>query len=301
MHKLDLNGILPPVPTPFDSRGNLDLEGLTRNVARYNQAGLVGYIALGSNGEAVHLTAEESTQVIKTIKNAAAPGRAIVAGVNEFTSRAAIQAIQRASDLGADAVLVVTPYYYKGAMTQEALLRHFTTVADSSPLPVLLYNVPQNTGVVIEPATIASLSSHENIVGIKDSAGNMSAIADTIRRTSSGFFVMVGNGAIFYPSLVMGAAGAVLAVACVAPEACVELYQAFKANEYAKARELHNRIAPLSQLVTAGLGVAGLKAAMEIAGLTGGPPRSPLLDVGETGRQTIRTVMRDTGLFPTIE
>jgi len=301
MHDLNLNGIFPPVPTPFDSRGNLDLEGLAGNVARYNQAGLVGYIALGSNGEAVHLTTEESTQVIRTIKNAATPGRTIVAGVNEFTSRAAIQAIQRASDLGADAALVVTPYYYKGAMTQDALLRHYTAVADSSPLPVLLYNVPQNTGVVIEPATIASLSSHENIVGIKDSAGNMAALADTVRRAIEGFLVMVGNGAIFYPSLVMGAAGAVLAVACVAPNACVELYEAVTANEHTKARELHNRIAPLSQLVTANLGVAGLKAAMEIAGFTGGPPRSPLLDVGEPGRQMIRAVMRDTGLFPTVE
>jgi 4-hydroxy-2-oxoglutarate aldolase len=297
----DLNGILPPVPTPFNSRGDLDLDGLAENVSSYNQAGLVGYIALGSNGEAVHLTKDESAQVVKTIKEAAAAGRAVVAGVNEFTSRAALEAIHVASDLGADAALVVTPYYYKGAMTQEALLRHYTAVADNSPLPVLLYNVPQNTGVVIEPETIASLASHENIIGIKDSAGNMAAIADTIRRTNENFFVMVGNGGIFYPSLVMGAAGAVLAVACVAPSACVELYKAVRAGEYAKARELQNRIGPLSQVVTAGLGVAGLKAAMEIAGLVGGPPRSPLMDVGDVQRLMIRTVMRDTGLFPAVE
>jgi 4-hydroxy-2-oxoglutarate aldolase len=301
MQKLNLNGILPPVPTPFSSRGDLDLEGLARNVASYNQAGLAGYIALGSNGEAVHLTTDESVQVVRTIKDASAPGRTIVAGVNEFTSRAAIEAIRRAKDLGVDAALVVTPYYYKGAMTQEALLRHFTAVADNSPLPVLLYNVPQNTGVVIESATIASLASHENIIGIKDSAGNMAAIADTIRRTTDDFFVMVGNGGIFYPSLVMGAAGAVLAVACVAPHACVELYDAVRTGEHTQARELQNRLAPLSQVVTAGMGVAGLKAAMEIAGFVGGPPRSPLMDVDGVQMQMIKTVMRDTGLFPAVE
>ena len=300
-HNLNLNGIVPPIPTPFDTAGNLDVEGLARNVTRYNEAGLVGYVALGSNGEAVHLKQEERLRVVKTIKGTAAPGRPIVVGVNEFAAPAAIEAARRAAELGADAALVITPYYYKAAMTQEALLRHFTEVADASPIPVLIYNVPQNTGVVIEPSTIASLASHQNIVGMKDSSGNMTAIADTIRRTPGDFSVMCGNGGIFYPALAMGAAGAILAVACTAPDACVALYSAATSGDHAKARELQNRLAPLSHLVSAGLGVAGLKAAMEIAGLAGGAPRGPLVPIGAAEKEKIRAVMRDSRLFPSVE
>jgi 4-hydroxy-2-oxoglutarate aldolase len=301
MTNLNLHGILPPVPTPFDTEGNLDLEGLARNVSLYNDTGLRGYVALGSNGEAVHLTREESDQVIKTIKTSASPGRPVIAGVNEFTSRAAIEAVKRAAGLGADAGLVITPYYYKGAMTQEALHRHYTETADKAVLPILVYNVPQNTGVVIDAATIASLSSHQNIVGVKDSAGNMAAIAETVRLSSEGFSVMVGNGGIVYPSLMMGAAGAVLAVACAFPDTCVALYNAVKSGDHAKARDLQNRLAPVAQVVTAGFGVAGLKAAMEMNGFVGGATRSPLIPVTEAQREKIKATLRDSGLVPGLE
>src|SRR5467141_227508 len=149
MPDIKLNGILPPVTTPFNERGDVDYAALSSNIARYNETGLVGYVALGSNGEAVHLTADERRRVIETVKRAATSDHIIVAGVNELSTRAAIEAAQAAADLGADTVLVVTPYYYKSSMTQEALARHFTEVADRSPLPVLIYNVPQNTGVSI--------------------------------------------------------------------------------------------------------------------------------------------------------
>jgi 4-hydroxy-2-oxoglutarate aldolase len=299
--QINLTGIMPPVPTPFDGMGNLDLAALSNNIGRYNDTGLKGYVALGSNGEAVHLTRDERIKVIQTIKGAAAPGFTIIVGVNEFTPSAAIDSARMAADLGADAVLVITPYFYKGAMNQEALLRYFTTVADASSLPILIYNVPQNTGVVIDPPTIANLSAHENIIGVKDSAGNMAAIAETVRRTDRSFSVMVGNGSICYPALTVGAAGAILAVACVAPRACSELHAAVKASDHSKALELHNRIAPLSQTVTAALGVAGLKAAMEFAGFAGGLPRPPLVPVSASQRENIKVIMRDTGLFPEME
>src|SRR5262249_11998795 len=164
----------------------------------------------------------------------------------------------------------VTPYFYKAAMTQAVLATHFKHVADASPLPVLIYNVPQNTGVIIDPATIAELSAHENIIGVKDSSGNMAAMAETLRLVPSDFNVLVGNGAILYPSLAMGAKGAVLAVAGVAPRACVELFNAVQEGNHTKARDLQNRLAPLSNIVTAGLGVTGLKAAIDMAGYSGG-------------------------------
>jgi 4-hydroxy-2-oxoglutarate aldolase len=301
MSNINLNGIFPPVTTPFNENGDVDFEALSSNIARYNQDDLAGYVALGSNGEVVHLSNEERVRVIETIKRGAKSDHTIIAGVNELSTRAAIEAARAAADSGADAALVVTPYYYKGSMTQEAFARHFNEVADHSPLPVLIYNVPANTGVVIESATIAKLGSHQNIIGVKDSAGNMGAISETIRRSASGFAVMVGNGGILFPALMMGAVGAVLAVACAAPRACVELYQAVKAGDHQRGRELQNRIGPLSHIVTAGFGVPGLKAAMEMVGLAGGPPRAPLVALSGSDRERIKAVIRETGLFPEIE
>jgi 4-hydroxy-2-oxoglutarate aldolase len=301
MNNLRLNGILPPLTTPFDWQGHVDFDALARNVARYNETGLAGYVALGSNGEAVHLTQEERAQVIVTIKQAASTGLTIVAGVNEFSTRAAIESARAAARAGADFVLVITPYFYKSRMTGEALGRHFREVADNSDVPVLIYNVPQNTGVVIDPSIIAELAAHENIAGVKDSAGNFAAIADTIRRAPDGFTVLTGNAGILYPSLLMGARGAILAVACAAPRACVDLYAAVECGDHARARELQNRLAPVSHIVTAGLGVAGLKAAMEMAGYTGGEPRAPLAPVSQAEREKIESIMRQSGLFPELE
>jgi 4-hydroxy-2-oxoglutarate aldolase len=301
MSNVQLSGIFPPVTTPFNERGEVDYAALSSNIARYNQDGLAGYVALGSNGEVVHLSTEERTRVIETIKRCAASEHTIVAGVNEVSTRSAIEAARAAAESGADAALVVTPYYYKASMTQEAFVRHFTEVADHSPVPVLIYNVPQNTGVVIESATIAKLAAHQNIIGVKDSAGNMGALSETLRRSPASFQVMVGNGGILFPSLMMGATGAVLAIACAAPRACVELFLDVKAGDHKRGRELQNRIAPLSHIVTAGLGVPGLKAAMEMLGLVGGPPRAPLVAVSSSDRERIRAVIRETGLFPEIE
>jgi len=301
MSNISLNGIFPPVTTPFDESAEVNYDALSSNIARYNETGLAGYVALGSNGEAAHLTTGERRRVIETIKRAAKAGYTIVAGVNELSTRAAVEASRAATDCGADAVLVITPYFYKASMTQEALTRHFTEVADHSPIPVLIYNVPQNTGVVIESATIVALASHQNIIGVKDSSGNMGAISETIRRAPEGFAVMLGNGGILYPSLMMGAAGAVLAVACAAPRACVDLYEAVKVGDYAKARELQNRLAPLSHIVTAGLGVPALKFAMEMLGYAGGFPRAPLNLVSDSDKEKIKSVIRKTGLFVNCE
>lgn len=294
---IKLDGVLPPLTTPFDAAGNLDLARLADNVARYNQTGLRGYVALGSNGEAVHLTPAERQQVIAAIKRAATPEHTIVAGVNEFSTRAALEATRAAADAGADAALVVTPYFYKGAMSGAVLARFFNEVADAAPLPILLYNVPQNTGVVIDPADIAALAAHPQIIGVKDSSGNMGALAETLRRAPADFAVLVGNGGILYPALTMGARGAVLAVACAAPRAAVELYEAWEAGNHARARELQNRLSPISHIVTAGLGVKALKAALDQLGFYGGAPRPPLMQANPAEQQTITSVLRQSGLF----
>jgi 4-hydroxy-2-oxoglutarate aldolase len=301
MKSIHLNGILPPLTTPFDGRSDPDYDTLASNVAQYNETGLAGYVALGSNGEAVHLSDDERVRVIETIRRAALPHHTIIAGVNELSTRGAISAARRAADAGADAALVVTPYFYKSSMTQNALARFYAEVADASPIPVFIYNVPQNTGVIIDPAAIAKLAEHENIIGVKDSSGNMGAISDTLRRSRGDFAVMVGNGGILFPSLMMGARGAILAVACAAPRASVELYTAAMDGDYERARELQNRLSPLSHIVTAGLGVAGLKAAMGMIGYRGGDVRAPLLPLDEGEINRVKTVLRETGLFPEIE
>jgi 4-hydroxy-2-oxoglutarate aldolase len=301
MRDFHLNGILPPLTTPFDGGGNVDYEALRANVERYNEAGLAGYVALGSNGEAVHLTQDERSGVIETIRRHASPAHTVIAGVNEFSTRATINGARNASTTGADAALVITPYFYKSQMTQGLLAAFFAEVADASPIPVLVYNVPQNTGVVIEPATIAKLAAHGNIIGVKDSSGNMGAICETLRLAPAGFKVMVGNGGILYPSLLMGAAGAILGVACAAPRACVEVYEAARAGDHARARELQNRLSPLSHIVTAGLGVPGLKAAMDMTGLMGGAARAPLMPLSDSDAARVKAVVRGTGLFPDFE
>ncbi|HKY04069.1 MAG TPA: dihydrodipicolinate synthase family protein, partial [Blastocatellia bacterium] len=271
------------------------------NVSRYNETGLSGYVALGSNGEAVHLSPDEREQVVETIKRAASADRAVIAGINEFSNGAALDAIRRAEGAGADAALVITPFFYKSLMTQDALLRYFTEVADSSGIPVLIYNVPQNTGVVIQPETIARLAEHDRILGVKDSSGDFGAIANTIRLAPPDFAVLTGNGSILYPSLAMGARGAILAVACAAPEAVVELYRAATSGDTARARELQTRIAPLSHAVTAGHGVPGLKAALDISGYAGGAPRPPLAEASEQVKAEIKGLMSRTGLFPQVD
>ncbi len=294
---LRLAGILPPITTPFDLAGALDLGALAANVERYNEVGLAGYLAFGSNGEAVHLTAGERRRVLETLGETAAPGRPVVAGVNEQSTAAAVEAARQAADCGAGAVLVITPYFYKSAMTQDVLRRFFTDVAEASPLPVLVYNIPQNTGVTIAPATLAGLAAQAGVIGVKDSSGNLGALSDTLRLAPDDFTVMVGSAAILYPALAMGAAGAILAVACVAPEACVELYGAVAAGDHEKARELQVRLAPFATLLTTDLGIPGLKAAADLAGYAGGPPRAPLRTVGDAERERIALVMRESGFF----
>lgn len=294
-------GILPPITTPFNDRGDVDLDALAHNIERYNAVSLTGFVAFGSNGEAAHLNAEEQHAVLTTVHRHASPGRLLVAGINQQSTRAAIAAIVRTADAGADAALVLTPYFYKGSMTQDVLRAFFLDVAEASPLPFVLYNIPQNTGVTLSSQTISELAAHPRIIGLKDSAGNLGALGETLRLVGEDFTVLVGNAGIFYPALMMGAHGAVLAVACLAPEVCVDILHATGNGEHERARELQQRLAPLGHLVTAGLGVAGLKASLDLAGWAGGQPRRPLLGISEGERLGLREAMRKSGFFPRLE
>lgn len=295
---LELSGIFTALTTPFDADGELDLAALDHNVGRYNEAGIKGYVAFGSTGEGPHLSADEKRQVLGRLKSAAAPGLPIVAGVSEHSVRNAVEAIRWLAHCGADAVLVLTPFYYKNQIDQDALKRFYRGVADASPLPVILYNFPQTTGVVLEAPTAAELARHPKIVGMKDSSGNLGALAQTLREVPAGFPVLVGSAGILLAALQAGATGGILALAGLLPVACVEIYEAVKNGKLTRATAVQARLAPMSQTITGRYGVPGLKAALGLAGYAGGAPRAPLGPVRGADRERISQVLKTSAFFP---
>ena len=301
MSTLRLDGVLPPLTTPFTQRGDVDEGALVANLERYNSTGLRGYVVFGSNGEAVHLSSAERRAILPLVRRHAADGHLVVAGVNALSTSAAQRALDEAAQDGADVALVITPYFYKGAMDQDVLYRFFADLAEVSPLPLLAYNVPKNTGVVLAPETVARLADHERIIGCKDSSGNLGALASTVRQCPDDFQVLVGNAGIFYSALTMGAVGAILAVACVAPRPSVDVYDAVRRGDHDGAQALQHRLAPLGTMVTAGLGIPGLKAALDLAGWDGGWPRRPLLPLDAAARQELRRAMEVSGFYAALE
>jgi 4-hydroxy-2-oxoglutarate aldolase len=290
-------GVLPPIPTPFDERGRVDLGALRANVARWNETGLAGYVALGSNGEAPLLDAEESVAVIRAVREAMAPGMVLIAGAGRETTRGSQMACQAAAAAGADAVLVVTPWYYKGAMTGDILRQHYEAIADDSPVPVLLYNVPANTGVNLPVPAMAELARHPNIAGIKDSAGDIGQLWGLIHATPDDFVVICGNAGAFLPALLLGAKGGILALANVAPRETVALYEAARAGRLDEARELNDRLVPVGVAVTRTYGIAGLKTALDMLGYAGGKPRPPLRSPSVEAVADIQRILERAGLL----
>jgi 4-hydroxy-2-oxoglutarate aldolase len=272
---MTFDAVFPPMATPF-AGGEVDGAAIRRNVARWMKTGIGGIVALGSNGEAPLLDEDESDRVIGETRQALSDGRLLIAGTGRESTRATIAATVRAARLGADAALVRTPSYYKGRMTGDAFVRHYTAVAEGSPVPVLLYNYPAVTGVNLAPDTVARLAEHPNIAGIKETGSDMAQFSAYVDLVPSGFGVIAGSAPTFYTALCAGARGGILAVACVVPDICVSLLAHVRAGRYAEARVLQKRLTPLARLVTTGHGVPGLKAAMELAGFTGGDPRPPL-------------------------
>lgn len=295
-----MDGIFPPLPTPFRENGGLDLGLLAAFVEGLNGTGLAGYLALGSNGEAVHVDDEESEQVVATVRRAAARGMTLLAGTGRLSTRATVEATRRAAGAGADAVLVVTPYFFKGSMTADPLVAHFEEVADASPVPVLVYNVPANTGVNLPPSTVARIAAHPNVAGVKDSSGDIGQLAEVVRLAPSGkpFAVFSGNYGAALPGYAVGAAGAILAAANVAPRECVAIREAFLAGRLEEARQLHLRLLPTARAVTSQFGVPGLKAALEMLGRPAGVPRRPLLSLVDEKRGEVRQILSGARLLP---
>ena len=288
---ISLSGVFPPIPTPFNTEGDVAPAALAENLERWNEYDLAGYVVLGSNGEGVYLTDEEKVQVWKAARQAIPPEKLLVAGTGCESTRQTIELSSRAADAGADVVLVLTPHYYGGKMTPDVLRHHFETVADRVPVPVVLYNMPRFTHVDMDAETVVSIAQHPNIIGIKDSGGNVGKLAQIVGALGDEFQALAGSASFFFPSLTVGATGAVMALANIAPQALIDLYQSFKRGDWDEAAAAQQRLVPVNTAVTARFGVAGLKAAMDLMGYYGGPVRSPLQPLDASQIEILKAIL----------
>ncbi len=290
-----LEGIFVALTTPFDG-ADISLEKMRDNVRKYNAVDLAGYLVLGSTGESVSLTDDESVDLVEAVIEAAGHGRKVIVGTARESTKGTLDFTNRVGDIGIAAALIRPPSYYKSKMTREALKKHYLTVADGSRTPIIAYNIPQNTVVALDPQLVVELASHPNIAGLKESSGSLGFLAEVVRDVPSGFRYFLGSGHVIYPGLEMGANGAVLAVANAAPELCSEIYALFKAGDKEKARARQLDLVPLNRALVTTYGIPGLKYAQDLRGFHGGAARLPLLPVDEAGRREIAALLDKLGL-----
>lgn len=288
---MDLSGVFPALTTPFSSEGSVSIADLKHNIQMYNRIGLAGYVVMGSTGESVLLSKSEMEEVLVAMKESASRDKKLIAGTGAESTAETIERTKRAAELGYDAALVKTPYYYKPVYKPEVYFQHYRRVADASPIPVLLYSVPQFTGVALEALEVVALSEHPNIIGIKESSGNVQRVAEIIAGTSRDFQTLVGSAATIYPSLAIGARGAILALGSALPDKCVELYELFRQGKHEKARELQEVILRASKLIVSECGIAGVKYVMDQRRYRGGLPRLPLLPLKDEQKKRVNALL----------
>lgn len=275
---MKIQGIFPALTTSFDHAGELYKAKVIHNIEKLNQIALSGYVVCGSTSETPLLSVAERFQLMEWIKQTAAENKILIAGAGAESVHETAAIGNRAAEIGFHAALVLTPFYYRNQMHRpDTQALFFRAVADRSKLPVLLYNIPQVTGYDLPVETIADLSHHPNIIGMKDSSGNIEKLAATVRAAKPGFQVLCGSGSNFCEALECGAAGAMLAIANPLPYACVTIWEAFRTRQHEAARDWQSRIAPASRLIAGKYGIPGLKYAMDLNGYYGGPPRLPFV------------------------
>ena len=291
---MKLQGIYPPVATPFDHEGNIWKVKVQHNIEKWNLTGLSGYVVSGSTGESVMLTAEEKVQLWRWVAEFAAPEKTLIAGTGVESVRETVALTNCAASIGYKAAMVRTPHYYKNLLNNPgAQMLYFRAVADQSNIPIIIYNWPQATGLDISPDAVAELSHHPNIIAIKESSGNLEKVLQMIREVKKGFQVLVGSAPTLASSLTAGAVGAILAFANAAPYATISIWEAHRTREPDAAMDWQNRIGKAAVLVTAKYGVPGLKHAMDLAGYYGGPPRLPLTPPCPGAKKEIEEAFQD--------
>jgi 4-hydroxy-2-oxoglutarate aldolase len=288
---MDIKGIFPALVTPFDSNEAVSLSAVKESIRRYNLTGVAGYVVLGSTGESVMLSREEADSVLDAVVEVAAPEKLLIAGTGAESTAETIARTKHAASLGYPVALVKTPYYYKPVYRAETYIRHYRAVADASPIPILLYSVPQFTGISLETPEILTLATHPNIAGIKDSSGNIQRVGEIVSAARKDFHVLTGGAAVIYPALAVGARGAILALASALPEKCAELYDLVQRGLHEQARQLQHLLVYASKRIVSENGIPGVKFAMDLRGYRGGPARLPLMPLSEEQKQSIAAVI----------
>jgi 4-hydroxy-2-oxoglutarate aldolase len=290
---INLKGIYPPIPTSFDDSGELALERMQENLIHLSKYSLAGFLILGSNGETVMLSQNEKIRVYEAARQVIPARMLMLAGTGGQSTRETIELTKAAEDSGADAALVLNPFYYKGLMTKDALVRHYHLVADQTDIPVIIYNMPANTGIDMTADTILAIAQHENIIGLKDSGGNLAKMGEIVGKARPGFQVLAGSAGFLFPALAVGAVGGILALANIAPQQCIEIHQLFLEGKLEIARKLQNSLIEVNAMVTREQGVPALKAAMDMLSIYGGPCREPILPVSEAIKNSIADLLND--------
>jgi 4-hydroxy-2-oxoglutarate aldolase len=290
-----IKGIFAPIPTPFVDE-EIAFDKLEENLGKWGRTGLAGAVVMGSNGEAPYLEEDEKVELWAFTRKHLPKGKMLIAGTGQETTRATVRVTKKAADVGASAALVITPSYFKANMKEPALERFYKDVADVSPIPVFIYNMPGNTGVNLSCSLVVRLSQHPNIVGVKDSSGNIVQISEIINGAPESFSVFAGSASYLLPALVMGARGGTLATANVIPDTCVKIFDLANEGKIAEAREIQKSILTFNALVTSKYGVAGLKAALDMIGYFGGLPRRPMLPATEAEKAEVRKALEKLGL-----
>jgi 4-hydroxy-2-oxoglutarate aldolase len=295
--RISLSGIFPPIPTPFNANKEIDYDRLQSNLDRWNKEPLSGYVVGGSNGEFVFLTVEERVQVVRAARQAIPRDRLVIAGSGMESTRETIDLTHRMAQVGADVALLVTPNYYRSRMNVAALEHHFRQVADASPIPVMLYSVPGNTALDLPAQAVIALATHPNILGLKDSGGDIVKIGLMAHETrQADFQIVAGSAGFFLAALCVGAVGCVPALGNIAGGKLAQLLDGFKRGDLAGARAIQLPLIEANTAVTSRFGVPALKAAMDMLGYYGGPVRSPLLPLSETDTAELRRILVKAGL-----
>jgi 4-hydroxy-tetrahydrodipicolinate synthase len=284
---MDFSGVFAALTTPFAADDSVAIADLKQNIQRYNATGLAGYVVQGSTGESVLLSRAEWDSVLVAAKEAASPQKRLLAGTGVESTAETISRTKRAAELGYHAALVKTPYYYKPMYKPDVFIAHYRRVADASPIPVLLYSVPQFTGISLEAPEVAVLAEHPNIIGIKESSGHVQRVAEMVAATPASFQVLTGGAGVLLPSLTVGAKGAILALASALPEKCAELYELTRRGQLETARELQKTLLRASKVIASEMGIPGVKFVMDQRGYRGGLPRLPLLPLSDAAKRRV--------------
>lgn len=292
-----IQGVIPPMMTPFRENEKVDYEMFVRNVNRWNKEELGGYLVLGSNSEASSLSEVEKLKLISLTVEHAKKGRIVLAGTGLESAKETLRLTEKAAALGVDAVLVLTPSYYADQMTDDALIGYFSFVADHSPIPILIYNVPRYTHINVSVNVVSRLSGHPNIIGMKDSRGDISQVELFVKNAAKDFQVIVGSASVWYPSLHLGVTSGILALSNFAGAQCARIRSCFKSGDLQTAEELHKRFLPVNTAVTITYGIAGLKYAAILVGYEGGCVRRPLQPLDEDSKRNLRNILQSAGLL----